>query len=243
MQNTKPRWIPTRSATPSTALVPQRKVGFPIPNPRLLLGFQGTKSARREGISSPFSDAGGCTSPQNSGGSRPQDWRGPHDHHPNIHMRWGNSAEKRRWMRSLAMLLKAVEDSASSRRPANEVANSEAPTSGRDSSHLGEPSDHRRAQGPSWDSISRSGSTTNASADGFPFARWPLGCAWHKACCLGCMGSYFGGGRWSCPMFNARPFAIQFTRHELRIFAEMQLFSAVPLPGKHANTIADLSTM
>ena len=61
-------WIPTRSATPSTALVPQRKVGFPIPNPRLLLGFQGTKTARREGISSPFSDAGGCTSPQNSGG-------------------------------------------------------------------------------------------------------------------------------------------------------------------------------
>ena len=27
------RWIPTRSATPSTALVPQQKVGFPIPNP------------------------------------------------------------------------------------------------------------------------------------------------------------------------------------------------------------------
>src|ERR1700720_2777920 len=61
------RWIPARSATPSTALVPQRKVGFPIRNPRLLLGFQGTKSARREGISSPFSDAGGCTSRQNSG--------------------------------------------------------------------------------------------------------------------------------------------------------------------------------
>src|SRR5271165_4475504 len=60
-------WIPTRSATPSTALVPQRKVGFPIPNAGLLLGFQGTKTARREGISSPFSDAGGCTSPQNSG--------------------------------------------------------------------------------------------------------------------------------------------------------------------------------
>src|SRR5271157_2172220 len=56
------RWIPTRSATPSTALVPQRKVGFPIPNTGLLLGFQGTKTARREGISSPFSDAGGCTS-------------------------------------------------------------------------------------------------------------------------------------------------------------------------------------
>jgi hypothetical protein len=37
------RWIPPRSATPATALVPQRKVGFPIPNPRLLLGFQGTK--------------------------------------------------------------------------------------------------------------------------------------------------------------------------------------------------------
>src|SRR5271167_2011942 len=62
------RWIPTRSATPSTALVPQRKVGFPIPNAGLLLGFQGTKTARRGGISSPFSDAGGCTSPQNSGG-------------------------------------------------------------------------------------------------------------------------------------------------------------------------------
>ena len=61
------RWIPTRSATPSTALVPQRKVGFPIPNAGLLLGFQGTKTARRGGISSPFSDAGGCTSPQNSG--------------------------------------------------------------------------------------------------------------------------------------------------------------------------------
>jgi len=44
-------------------------------------------------------------------------------------------------------------------------------------------------------------------------------------------------------MFNARPFAIQFTRHELRIFAEMQLFSAVPLPGNHANSIADVSTM
>src|SRR5580658_5411040 len=60
-------WIPTRGATPSTALVPQQKVGFPIPNPRLLPGFQGTKTARREGISSPFSDAGGCTSRRNSG--------------------------------------------------------------------------------------------------------------------------------------------------------------------------------
>ena len=29
--------------------------------------FPGKKTARREGISSPFSDAGGCTSPQNSG--------------------------------------------------------------------------------------------------------------------------------------------------------------------------------
>jgi hypothetical protein len=57
-----PGWIPTRGATPSTALVPQEKAGFPIPNPRLLLGFPGTKTARREGISSPFSDAGGCTS-------------------------------------------------------------------------------------------------------------------------------------------------------------------------------------
>src|SRR5271166_1537498 len=60
-------WIPKRSATPSTALVPQRKVGFPIPNAGLLLGFQGTKTARREGISSPFSGAGVCTSRQNSG--------------------------------------------------------------------------------------------------------------------------------------------------------------------------------
>ncbi len=32
--------------------------------------------------------------------------------HPNIHMRWGNSAEKRRWMRSLAMLLQVMEDDA-----------------------------------------------------------------------------------------------------------------------------------
>jgi hypothetical protein len=51
------------------------KVGFPRPHPRLLLGFQGTKSARREGISSPFNDAGGCTSPQNSG--RPTSFQSP----------------------------------------------------------------------------------------------------------------------------------------------------------------------
>jgi hypothetical protein len=38
--------------------------------PRLLLGFQGTKTARRERKSSPFSDAGCCTSRQNSGGRR-----------------------------------------------------------------------------------------------------------------------------------------------------------------------------
>ena len=30
---TATRWIPTRSATPSTALVPQRKVGFPFRTP------------------------------------------------------------------------------------------------------------------------------------------------------------------------------------------------------------------
>jgi energy-coupling factor transporter ATP-binding protein EcfA2 len=47
-------WIPTRSATPSTALVPQRKAGFPIPNAGLLLGFQGTKTARREGNIEPL---------------------------------------------------------------------------------------------------------------------------------------------------------------------------------------------
>ena len=33
---------------------------------RLLLGFEGTKTARREGISSTFSDARGCTSRRNS---------------------------------------------------------------------------------------------------------------------------------------------------------------------------------
>ena len=31
---------------------------------------------------------------------------------PNIQLRWANSAEKRRWMRSLAMLLQVMEDSA-----------------------------------------------------------------------------------------------------------------------------------
>jgi hypothetical protein len=35
-----------------------RKSGFPFRTPALLLGFQGTKTARREGTSSPFSDAG-----------------------------------------------------------------------------------------------------------------------------------------------------------------------------------------
>ena len=43
--------------------------------PRLLLGFQGTKTARREGKSSPFSDAGCCTSRQNSGARRGSDAR------------------------------------------------------------------------------------------------------------------------------------------------------------------------
>jgi hypothetical protein len=41
--------------------------GFPFRTPAFCSVFQGTKTARREGISSPFSDAGGCTSPQNSG--------------------------------------------------------------------------------------------------------------------------------------------------------------------------------
>ena len=31
--------------------------------------------------------------------------------HPDIHLRWVNSAEKRRWMRSLATLLQVMEDS------------------------------------------------------------------------------------------------------------------------------------
>ncbi len=44
-------------------------------------------------------------------------------------------------------------------------------------------------------------------------------------------------------MFNARPFAIKFARQEPRIFAKMQLFSAAPLPGNHANSIADVSRM
>ena len=48
------------------------KSRLPIPNAGLLLGFQGTKTALREGISSAFSDAGGCTSPRNSGGCPPR---------------------------------------------------------------------------------------------------------------------------------------------------------------------------
>jgi hypothetical protein len=32
--------------------------------------------------------------------------------HPNIHMRWTDSAEKRHWMHSLAMLLKIIGESA-----------------------------------------------------------------------------------------------------------------------------------
>lgn len=31
--------------------------------------------------------------------------------HPNVHMRWIDSAEKQRWMRSLAVLLQVIEDS------------------------------------------------------------------------------------------------------------------------------------
>jgi hypothetical protein len=50
------RWRRTAAINPEAA----RNAG-------LLLGFQRTKTARRKGISSPFSDAGGCTSPQNSG--------------------------------------------------------------------------------------------------------------------------------------------------------------------------------
>jgi hypothetical protein len=46
------------------------KAGFPFRTPAFCSVFQGTKTARREGISSPFSDAGGCTSPQNSGISK-----------------------------------------------------------------------------------------------------------------------------------------------------------------------------
>ena len=52
---------------------PRRRIGSSTESrvshsePRLLLGFQGTKTARREGKSSPFSDAGCCTSRQNSG--------------------------------------------------------------------------------------------------------------------------------------------------------------------------------
>jgi hypothetical protein len=61
-------WIPTRSATPSTASVPQQKVGFPIPNPAFCSVSKRDKSARRN--IEPFSDAGGCTSRRNSGRSR-----------------------------------------------------------------------------------------------------------------------------------------------------------------------------
>ena len=41
--------------------------GFPFRTPAFCSVSRGTKTARREGISSPFSDARGCTSPQNSG--------------------------------------------------------------------------------------------------------------------------------------------------------------------------------
>ena len=60
-------WIPARSATPSTALVPQRKVGFPIPNAGLLLGFQGTKTARRGGLSAPSVTPGVALRPRTQG--------------------------------------------------------------------------------------------------------------------------------------------------------------------------------
>src|SRR3984957_18551617 len=65
--STTPRWIPARSATPSTALVPQRKVGFPIPNAGLLLGFQGTKTARRGGLSAPSVTPGVALRPRTQG--------------------------------------------------------------------------------------------------------------------------------------------------------------------------------
>jgi hypothetical protein len=47
------------------------KSGLPFRPPGLLLGFQGTKTARRERISSP-SVTPGCTSPQNSGALTPR---------------------------------------------------------------------------------------------------------------------------------------------------------------------------
>jgi hypothetical protein len=47
-----------------------------------------------------------------------------------------------------------------------------APTNGRDS-HLGEHSDHCRAQGPSRDSLSQGETTTKDGAGGFPLAPWP----------------------------------------------------------------------
>jgi len=60
-----------------------------------------------------------------------------------------------------------------------------------------------------------------------------------QARCLGRMGFYFVGGRRSRPMFNVRPLAVKFGRHEPRIFTGMKFLSTVPLPGKHANAIAD----
>ena len=53
--------------------------------PRFLLGFQGTKTARREGKSSPFSDAGCCTSRQNSGYGISAFVLNPHGWSPELH--------------------------------------------------------------------------------------------------------------------------------------------------------------
>jgi hypothetical protein len=46
------------------------------------------------------------------------------------------------------------------------------------------------------------------------------------------MAFYFVGGRWSRPMFNARPFAVKLVRHEPHIFAGMKLLSAVPCQAR-----------
>ena len=64
------RWILTRSATPSIALLHRqihRQKSVPVSNPQLPPDFERKQSAWQEGISSRFNEVGRCTSRQNSG--------------------------------------------------------------------------------------------------------------------------------------------------------------------------------
>src|SRR4249920_3034594 len=70
-RKTGQRWILTRSATPSIALLYgqiHRQKSVPVSNPQVPPDFEGKQSAWQEGISSRFNEVGRCTSRQNSGG-------------------------------------------------------------------------------------------------------------------------------------------------------------------------------